>query len=149
MRALWISSLLLALATATGCKKATPTDAAVGDLSDPKAYLQGRWTVDLERLAKQPHLEAMPAEQRALALEMAGNVVGSMTVEFTGDHYALSMGGKTIEGGYTVGPAQGRTLTLKTTEPDGKTGELGIEVSEAGLLMRSGDGEALPLRRKK
>ena len=148
MRVLSISSLLLALAAASGCNKPAPSDAPAGDLSDPKAYLQGRWTVDVDRLAQQPHLEAMPTEQRALALEMAGNVVGSMTVEFTGDHYALSMGGKTIEGAYTVDAAQGRTLTLKTTEPDGKTGELGIDVSEAGLLMRSGDGEALPLRRK-
>ncbi len=138
---------LASLLTVAGCGRGGESKPGPSP-DDPAKFIQGTWTVDVVRLAEQPHLAALPPEQRKLSLEMAQNVVGSMTVEFEGDHYRLGMGGKVLEGTFKTETTEGRKLTLSLTEADGEQDTLHLETSDQGLLFRPGQGEALPLKRR-
>jgi len=146
-------TLLATGALTAGCgPKAEPESASAPittiPSADPRADMQGRWTVDPERLAQQPTLEAMPPEQRRLALEMSRNLLASMTVRFDADRYAITISGKTVEGAYAIVGQQGPDLTIELREDDAEAPEqVTLRVDSRGLVMTSGD-DVLPLRRR-
>lgn len=152
-----ITSAALALALTTGCTRPSePTDAtangaapiAATPSTDPRADMLGRWTIDPERLAEQPTLAGKTPEQKQLALEMSRNLLASMTVRFEGDRYAITIGGKTVEGAYTIVGQQGADLTVELVEDDGEAPErVTLRVDSRGVVMTSG-GDVLPLRRR-
>lgn len=122
-------------------------------VADPKAEMLGAWTVDVERLPEQANFKSMPPEQRALALEMAGNLLASMTVRFEPHSYAITTGGKTVGGTWRVVAQNGGTLELELSE-EAAEGEaptvekMTLKVDSRGLIMIAAEDEALPLRRK-
>lgn len=123
-------------------------------VADPRAEMLGDWTVDVARLPEQANFREMPAQQRALALEMAENLLASMTVRFTEHGYAITTGGKTVEGTWRIVSQRAGTLTLELYETPPEGGEaipaeqMVVQVDTRGLLMKAAEDEALPLRRK-
>lgn len=155
MRQALVPSLgLLAVLAVSGCDRTAPP-ASDGKApieatpsTDARADMRGRWTIDPERLAEQPALREMPPEQRLLALEMSQNLLASMTVRFGEDTYAITTGGKTVEGRYAIVEERGADLVLALTEGEGGTTEqVQLRVDSRGLVMTSG-ADVLPLRRK-
>lgn len=116
--------------------------------TDARADMRGRWTIDPDRLAEQPALREMPPEQRLLALEMSKNLLASMTVRFGEDTYAITTGGKTVEGRYAIVEQRGAELVLALTEGEGgATEQVQLRVDSRGLVMTSG-ADVLPLQRR-
>ncbi len=148
-----VSAAALALLVGAGCtpKSAPPSSEApitATPSADPRADMRGRWTIDPERLATQPSMAAMPPEQRALALEMSRNLLASMTVRFEEARYAITIGGKTVEGAYTIVGQEGADLTVELVEDGGEGPErVTLRVDSRGVVMTSGD-DVLPLRRR-
>lgn len=152
----------LALVALAGCRnRGAPADddgpstprPVARPVADPKAEMLGAWTVDVERLPEQPEFARMPEQQRALALEMAGNLLASMTVRFDAHSYSITTGGKTIEGTWRVVAQRGGTLELELSEQAGegeppRIEKMRLQVDSRGLVMVAAEGEALPLRRK-
>lgn len=151
----------LALLALTGCRDRTPPGEQTGaaappvarPVADPKAEMLGAWTVDVERLPEQENFARMPEQQRALALEMARNLLASMTVRFEPHSYAITTGGKTIEGTWRVVAQRGGTLELELSEQaeagaEPRVEAMTLKVDSRGLLMIAAEDEALPLRRK-
>lgn len=159
MRTLVAAACLVLLAT--GCRTrdpAPPTGTAsrpiaARPVADPRAEMIGQWTVDVDRLPEQANFARMPEKQRALALEMARNMLTSMTVRFEEHSYAITTGGKTVSGTWRVVSRRGSTLELELIEA-GENGEaptmekMVLQVDSRGLIMTAADDEALPLRRK-
>lgn len=157
----WLQRALvpaLLAVVATGCERQTaaPDEAkapiAATPSADPRREMQGRWTIDPDRLAEQPALAAMSPEQRTLALEMSANLLASMTVRFGEADYAITTAGKTVEGRYTITAQDGAELVLSLVEDrgDGEPGapeEVRLRVDSRGLVMTAGD-DVLPLRRR-
>lgn len=115
----------------------------------PREAVVGAWTVDVTRLPEQPHLQAMPAEKRALAVEMARGMLRSMTVEFTADGYTITVGGATNKGTYTVKSEVGPKLVLAAKGADGEATEMTVTVQGEGLLLEPApDEHPIPLARK-
>ncbi len=122
-------------------------------VADPKAEMLGAWTVDVERLPEQENFKAMPEQQRTLALEMARNLLASMTVRFEPHSYSITTAGKTVGGTWRVVTQRGGTLELELSEaPEGEGDpvieRMTLQVDSRGLLMIAAEDEALPLRRK-
>lgn len=134
----------------TGCAKNTSGDKPVQAkvAIEGRAAIIGKWTVDPDRLAKQPQFAEMPAEQRKLSLDMARNVVRSMSFEFTEDHFNLTMAGKPIEGGYTVKTETPTHLVLELTETNGEVNTLKVDILPEGLVVHPAENESLPLIRR-
>ena len=150
MRTFMILFLLSALGTLGGCAKGGDTETQVKAepaIKGRKAII-GKWTVDPDRLAKQPQFVDMPAEQRKLSLDMARNVVRSMSFEFTEDHFNLTLAGKPIEGGYTVKEETPTHLVLELTETDGSVNSLAVDILPEGLVVHPAENESLPLIRR-
>ena len=150
----WILALLAAALPACRQPKAPDNETSgAGSTYEipakPREALVGQWTIDARRLAEQPRLAAMTPEKRALALEMAENVTRSMSLDFSGDRYVLSMAGKTTEGAYSVSKQDGRSLTLATTGNDGAADQMELEFTDRGLIWHTGEGDTLPLTRKR
>lgn len=152
-----VAPALLALVT-IGCERQTagPDEArapiAATPSADPRREMQGRWTIDPDRLAEQPALAAMSPDQRTLALEMASNLLTSMTVRFGEADYAITTAGKTVEGRYTIASQDGAELVLSLVEDRGEGDaaapeEVRLRVDSRGLVMTAGD-DVLPLRRR-
>lgn len=136
--------LLLGALVLGGCKGKSD-----GGEAKPTEGIVGEWVVDVDRLAEQGSLKEMPEAQRQLALEMARNVVSSMTFEFGPDTYSISMSGQTTRGRYEVKERTADRWVLGTTEGDGGPGNrLVVEFTDSGLLLHAGDDKPLPLRRK-
>lgn len=134
-----------------GGTAATPAPAKPVD--DPKAEMIGAWTVDVERLPEQANFKAMPEHQRTLALEMARNLLASMTVRFEPHSYSITTAGKTVSGTWRVVTQRGGTLELELSESPAGDGDpvveqMTLKVDSRGLLMIAAEDEALPLRRK-
>jgi hypothetical protein len=152
LRALMLT--VLAVLAVSGCDRTAPpavdgkTPIEATPSTDARADMRGRWTIDPDRLAEQPFLREMPPEQRQLALEMSQNLLASMTVRFGDDTYAITTGGKTIEGRYAIVEERGADLVLALTEGEGGTTEqVQLRVDSRGLVMTSG-ADVLPLRRR-
>ena len=147
MRTFMSLFLLSVFAMLTGCAKNTSGDepAQAKVAVEGHAAIIGKWTVDPDRLAKQPQFAEMPAEQRKLSLDMARNVVRSMSFEFTKDHFNLTMAGKPIEGSYTVKTETPTHLVLELTETDGRTNTLEVDILPEGLTVHPAENESLPL----
>lgn len=151
-----VFGLVSLLALACAPREQTPAapgtsapKAPAAAVDDPLLAMQGRWTVDIERLPEQGNFIRMPEQQRTLALEMARNLLGSMTVEFTADRYSFTTGGKSVAGSYTITARGERELTLELTEDGtGAKEPMGLTVDSRGLLMKAAEDEVLPLRRK-
>lgn len=155
--------VLACLALLVGCRNrgAPPTDGPSGQsapaarpVADPKAEMLGAWTVDVDRLPEQPNFKAMPEQQRTLALEMARNLLASMTVRFEPHSYAITTGGKTVGGTWRVVAQRGGTFELELSETPPEEGQppvvekMTLRVDSRGLIMIAAEDEALPLRRK-
>ena len=126
---------------------------AAEPVADPRAEMLGAWTVDVERLPEQANFKAMPEQQRTLALEMARNLLASMTVRFEDGKYAITTAGKTVDGTWRIVGEQGGTLELELTETAAEGAapvveKMTLKVDSRGLLMIAAEDEALPLRRK-
>ncbi len=145
MKMLLISALLL-----VGCGRGSGGDPPGSNAGKaPREAIVGAWTVSVARLAEQPHMKSIPAEKRALALEMAQGMLRSLTVEFTADTYAITVGGVTNRGTYTVKSEAGPTLVLSTKGEDGELTEMVVTVEGEGLLLLPApDEHPIPLARK-
>lgn len=116
-----------------------------GAVENPRQALVGRWTVDADRLAEVGALEHMPEAQRPRAIEMARNIMNSMLFEFTEDHYAVTMTGRTYERTYTVKSTEGQVVTIEAK--DGEAAEtLTVEFTPKGLVLRAPGERPLPLK---
>ncbi len=143
---IWVfAALLLVGCGKKGGDSAKPSNAGKA----PREAVLGVWTVDVARLAEQPHLLAMPPEQRTLSVEMARGMLRSMTVEFTSERYAIRVGGAANEGSYTVRTESGARLVLAAKGDNGEATEMTVTVEGEGLLLEPApDEHPIPLARK-
>ena len=154
MRHLYISACVLCLLACKGPEAGTPppsAGAAPGGTAPDSRPLQqamiGRFQVDVDRLDERPEVAALPPEKRREAVEMARKMVGSLSFEFGADKtYAVSLGGKTNAGTWSLEKAEADRVELKVVETGGEAEQVVLERGPKGLRLLRPDGDALPLR---
>lgn len=147
-----LKSAQQAVATARG-GAAGSAAAPVVPVASPTAGIEGRWGIDVLAMRDTAEFRKMPEEEREMAMKMMEAMAGAMSIEITADRMIMEGMGKKEESSYRVESAEGSRLVLeaRSRKEDGfeKVETLNVEVrGRDSIIVKSGDGEAMPLKRK-
>lgn len=145
-----------AAAAAEGSKEAAQPAAAAAEAEAPKAtaakQMQGKWGIDTAAVQETEEFKNMPEEEKKMALQMMETMAGSLTIEITSDKMIMAGMGQNEESTYKVTSEDGNKVVIDAVSKKNdieKTETLNIEIKGPDAIsIKSGEGEAMPLKRK-